>query len=532
MPDLILLVVGGGGSGGARVGGGGGGGGYQYVTQSVSSSTSFNVVVGVGGAAVSDSPGVGIAGNNGSSSFFGSIVATGGGGGGAYTNIAAKSGSCGGGAAGYNTPPNNLGATGSLFYGGNSVNGSSGGGGGAGNSGSNGVDGNNGGAGGIGFLCTISGSAYYGGGGGGAGNSGGGAGGNGGGGAGAAGATSPATSGTANTGGGGGGVRDISDAGSKSSGAGGSGIVIVKFVTAQFGTVAGGDSRKVIGNETVITFTQNGTLTVNLFQPRQYIIEISSVTSNAAYNVITQPPLNPFPVVQISPVIPFTPLMVSGLSGWWKADSIVSTSGSSLATWSDSSGNNNILSSSAGVTPFYDTNQINGLPAVRFNAAQYFNVTGSTLVGFREGEIFGIVKIDVDPPVNANYSGLWNFGGTGERTHYPYTDGVIYDNFGNNLRNTTVNPAPALTTWRLYNVASSASLWSSSLDGTPLYSTSTNTVDFSGTSYVGLSRAGGGTDYFLSGWFSEILLFSRVLTTSERSQLKIYLANKYNLTIV
>jgi hypothetical protein len=257
------LVVAGGGSGGARIGGGGGAGGYITSTTSLIPGTAYTVTIGAGGAAVTNSPGTGIAGINGSNTSFGAIAtATGGGGGGAYINIAALAGGSGGGAAGYNSAPTNAGASGTSgqgFAGGGSVATSSGGGGGSSAVGQTGPGGGTGGAGGAGTSSSISGSAVTrAGGGGGSGDTTGGAGGSGGGGAGTGTTGTPATSGTVNTGSGGGGVRDVNDLGSYVSGAGGSGVVIISYAGAQRGT---GGTVTSSGGNTIHTFTTSGTYT-------------------------------------------------------------------------------------------------------------------------------------------------------------------------------------------------------------------------------------------------------------------------------
>ena len=121
-------------------------------------------------------------------------------------------------------------------------------------------------------------------------------------------------------------------------------------------------------------------------------------------------------------------------------------------------------------------------------------------------------------------------GGGSERSHFPWTDGVIYDNFGSDVRHTTVDPTPALTSWRLYNVSSAPNSWSSSLDTTKIYSTNTNTVYFSSANrYIGRSVEGTG-DYILLGYIAEILFYGQVQSAANKSTIEQYLKTKYNLS--
>ena len=288
-PALVaeLLVVGGGGSGGnhntTNSNGGGGGGGLLYAS-SLTLTGSYDVVVGVGGAAIPNST-AGI-GNRGGNSSFGIYIAQGGGGGASSGSGAATSGGSGGGAAsngggsaGSATQTTIGVATGYGFAGGASATAQSGaGGGGAGSAGVSGTGGSPGGNGGQGRSYDISGTwRWYAGGGGGGGNSSEAAGdGYAGGGRGAGttaqyaynnypaqGTVNSITTGSAtpnaipNTGGGGGaGSYWASNGGwSNGSGAGGSGIVIVRYPGAQRAT---GGTVTSVGGNTIHTFTSTG----------------------------------------------------------------------------------------------------------------------------------------------------------------------------------------------------------------------------------------------------------------------------------
>jgi hypothetical protein len=60
------------------------------------------------------------------------------------------------------------------------------------------------------------------------------------------------------------------------------------------------------------------------------------------------------------------PSDISGLNGWWKADSLSLADGDPVTTWTDSSGSGYDLTE-ATLRPSYQTNEQNGLPAVRFD---------------------------------------------------------------------------------------------------------------------------------------------------------------------
>jgi hypothetical protein len=273
------LVIGGGGSGGIQVGGGGGAGGYRTNMVGATSGRgsaaeaelslapgTYTVTIGAGGvggynlASAGSSPTGNNRGAKGTDSVFGTITSLGGGGGSGYSNLTATNGGSGGGADGGGQTNFGAGTANQGYAGGQGVYGSwsGGGGGGAGAVGGNG--GNNvGGVGGAGLSSSITGTAVTrGGGGAGCQTSGAGSvGGAGGGGAGGSDSVN-AGNGSVNTGGGGGGTRDAG-----TNGSGGSGIVIVRYLTADAATatITGGTST-TSGLYTVRTFTASGSLVI------------------------------------------------------------------------------------------------------------------------------------------------------------------------------------------------------------------------------------------------------------------------------
>jgi len=254
----ILVVAGGGGSGTQGNGNGaGGGGGLVYVSNfAAAASTTYNLTIGAGAAAVGSS---GVNSTNGADSVFDSsgttqILTASGGSGGATNADDADDGGSGGGGANVASGNGAFGATDQVTTfgsysgvgfgnnGGSVTSGwsmSSGGGGGAGAVGGNAVSTTVGGDGGVGkdyssvFGTGVGASGWFAGGGGGTGNTGGGNGdgGTGGGGAGGVYPESPASSaGTANTGGGAGG----GGADQYPSAAGGSGAIHILYDTLSY----------------------------------------------------------------------------------------------------------------------------------------------------------------------------------------------------------------------------------------------------------------------------------------------------------
>ena len=241
-PEVEYLVIAGGGSGGGGndAGGGGGAGGYRTATGFSVSATSYNIVIGGGGAAYTGTSYH--QGNDGTDSTFATITSTGGGGGGHLESnpCGGRDGGSGGGASFYHAnyavcaATNGQGIAGQGNDGGSSSSGDPGRACGGGGAGAVGQDGNtgNGGA-GLASDILVTGQDVLRAGGGGGGTwtiTPTGSGGSGGGGRGGmyhTGSGTTSTSGDTNTGSGGGGGTSVGSG--SGTGAGGSGIVIIRY---------------------------------------------------------------------------------------------------------------------------------------------------------------------------------------------------------------------------------------------------------------------------------------------------------------
>lgn len=222
----------------------------------------------------------------------------------------------------------------------------------------------------------------------------------------------------------------------------------------------------------------------------------------------------------------FSPSQIVGLELWLKADAITGLNDADpVTTWPDSSGKGRDATQSVGGNkPAYKVNIVNGKPVVRFNGSSNFMNLPDFLTGFSAGEIFLVIKLNNDPPTVGS-GGLWEFGSAAQASHYPFTDGVIYDAFGTDTRKTTVNPTPTLAAWRLYNVSSASGAWTSRLDTTQLFTTATNTVAWTTAPKFGTSST-----FFTDGDIAEILIYSSILSSADRSSLSSFLSSKYALS--
>jgi hypothetical protein len=226
----------------------------------------------------------------------------------------------------------------------------------------------------------------------------------------------------------------------------------------------------------------------------------------------------------------FSPPSISGMKLWLKADALVLNDGDAVGTWADSSANaNDAMQATAANKPTFKTNIVNGKPVVRFDGVNDYLNLPNAFSGLTAAEVFIVLRLANDPPAVDTKTGLWTFGSDAQNTHFPYTDGVVYDQFGTTARKNTGDPTTDFAAaFRLYNVVSQAGEWTSRINTTQHYTTATNTVGFTTAPLLGYGNVGGG-NYYLDGDVAEALLYDSVLSGSNRASVENYLNGKYAL---
>jgi len=200
----------------------------------------------------------------------------------------------------------------------------------------------------------------------------------------------------------------------------------------------------------------------------------------------------------------------------------VSADGDLVYRWADISGNGRHFNqTTSGNRPKYYSGIINSHPAVRFNGTSSYLQYAPTVSG--ASTLWVVLKIVNDPSTTGS-GGCWS-NGSGSNSHYPFTDGTIYDGTWTNSRKTTVNPTPSLSsTFRRYCVVSDAGEWSSYLDATQLYTTGTNTTAYPTTLYLGSSDI---SNYWLYGDVCEFFWMNAKATSQNLSDMDGYLNTRY-----
>jgi hypothetical protein len=212
----------------------------------------------------------------------------------------------------------------------------------------------------------------------------------------------------------------------------------------------------------------------------------------------------------------FSPIQISGLKLWLKADSLVLSDNDPVSTWSDSSGNANDVTAAGSARPTYKTNIQNGLPAVRFDG------TSDVLTGtftFDYGTILAVCNFNSAGNF-PNYNGLVVtqngalgsddlFTGDGSGTTNLYNAGGLGP-FGNNIWINAVQMLDfsPLTTTKLI----------AGVDSTPLSKTSIN---------IGNDPAAGSR--FWNGDVLEVIIYDTALSDANRIRVQDYLIAKWAL---
>ncbi|MCP4363005.1 MAG: hypothetical protein GY796_33790, partial [Chloroflexi bacterium] len=226
----------------------------------------------------------------------------------------------------------------------------------------------------------------------------------------------------------------------------------------------------------------------------------------------------------------------SALHLWLRADGDVFTDGGCstavsanddpVACWGDHSGYGNNAAQGA-TAPLYQTGVINGQPTIQLNGTSDYFSLPDFVSGFTAGEFFVALQAAADPPAAAAQSGAWDFGTAAATSHYPFTDGDLYDGWGSTIRR-SVTPGTSLAQFNLYNSGSQSGRWTNRLNGSILLDdTAANTVGFTSAPTLGRSNA----STFLDGDIAEAILFNAVLNSAQRTILENYASAKYDLTL-
>ena len=217
------------------------------------------------------------------------------------------------------------------------------------------------------------------------------------------------------------------------------------------------------------------------------------------------------------------------VKAWYQFDLLSGSDTDPIATFADSSGNGNVPTTQTGTlraTLAAAHQKSKNTLRFTYTAGQFYQLP-NILSGVSAASIYIVFKRLADPG-GITDSGLFGFGTGGLPTHWPYSDGNIYDDFASNARKAVGNPTPSLaSTYRIVGVHSAASDYGVYIDGTSFYSTGTNTVAPDSTPKLGTEDSLTG---YMSGWIAEVIITNAKQSGSDREKFEGYLAHKWGLT--
>jgi len=236
----------------------------------------------------------------------------------------------------------------------------------------------------------------------------------------------------------------------------------------------------------------------------------------------------------------FVPNKISGLKLWLDATDIstISQSGGFVSEWGDKSNGNNAIQSTGVSQPETGSRTINGLNVLDFDGVNDFMVLNSQPVTGPEARSIIIVGF-ADNGVNNNFFISLTDDDAGDGGVYRIsaemglrTDGASQLFLAESVENgqaaiiTVTNKANSTLELDSDNlqIYRNTVLLTEDISTNPTLDVDTN----SGIAAIG-NDFGGPSSRSLDGVIGEIIVYDKVLTTFERSQVEIYLGNKWGI---
>jgi hypothetical protein len=218
------------------------------------------------------------------------------------------------------------------------------------------------------------------------------------------------------------------------------------------------------------------------------------------------------------------PIPTYGLSLWLKADAGVALSGSNVTSWRDQSPFGVVVAPNSQNAPTFIPSFVNGRPAIQCNSASIQGLSTNNFVVEDNWTFFSVTKRNPEDSgrIFSTYFNNFLIGswyGYSDRFYGNDENGWLYEgeNTSENWTITTAYAAgyPSLNYFFRQNGSTLISL------------NSTATMSIDGLSFGGGILNGGEVEEPSNCCFSEFIIYSRVLNSTERTQVETYLNTKY-----
>jgi hypothetical protein len=218
-------------------------------------------------------------------------------------------------------------------------------------------------------------------------------------------------------------------------------------------------------------------------------------------------------------------LDLAGAVLWYRGD-VVALNAGNVSQWTDAAGNGrHATQGTAAQQVPYEVAGFGGQPCLHGDGSRFLQLPDLTGLGLTAGHLFVAVQADTDPAGNSGNDGqIWQMG-PGASSYYPFSDGTIYEQALTTVRKTTANPVPALTDKHIYEIISTASEFTTLLDGAQLFTTATNAFAVRADSRIcGISSAS-----VWKGRMAEFGIFNRKLSSTEAQRVRAYIGARYGI---
>jgi len=226
----------------------------------------------------------------------------------------------------------------------------------------------------------------------------------------------------------------------------------------------------------------------------------------------------------------FVPTLLSGCILWLRADiGVVLSSGTSISTWADQSGQGNNATSAA-AQPTYSTNAMNGLPAIKGNGSTQYMTTAAFTIG-ASTTIFAAVQPSAAPQsaytriLEQQNSSTYYLGVDTNGTKYKL---IVNDNtspYGVAQGGTVTSTANTIVTGTYASPAGTVYV-----NGVSVGSDSfTAPTPASQTLYI--MESFNASNAYWNGYLAEAIIFNRGLSASELMRVHRYLGARYGVVV-
>lgn len=233
----------------------------------------------------------------------------------------------------------------------------------------------------------------------------------------------------------------------------------------------------------------------------------------------------------------WSPLSLTGLIGWWKADAGTfsdagstpqTTNGGSIKQWNDQSGNGNHLSSFGTSDPIYDTTDaLNGHPVINCVTGAVGLRTGSLALGGTTLSCFALVKISSYGSANRIFELDNGTAGIESFIFHPSATELKTQASGSTKADTGTGALTG-TNWNQIGAiwdGTNANIYVGNVS--KAFAADAPTFPNPLTHFcVGLNRGGGNAS---NAYFSEMILTTSAMSSGDRSSLAAYLTSRWGV---